>query len=233
MADQPKNLENITIKKVDYVEWLNQRNNVKIDLLNDFKRTPEPSNQCMVSAYSIWALQFGKFANLEKWKTQLHPETMEELIYTLVMTKVNEINSKIPDKSKWTSRFHGEHFRNTFNEWLKEANSNWQMTFAVATVEKIKSIIDTGQAVVTATNIQKYLRGASGHIQTCTGYYEETNSKKLLGLILEDPFGDCETNYVNRNGANRFYQISTVNNLLTPCSKNDTRLISYAIKTKG
>jgi hypothetical protein len=231
MADQPKNLENITIKKVDHATWLSQRNNFKIDLLKDFERTPEPSNQCMVSAYSSWALQFGFFANLEKWKTQLHPETIEELIYTLVMTKVNAINAKIPDKNKWTDRFHGEHFRNVFNEWLKE--SNWQMSFAVATIEKVKSIIDTGQAIVVGTNISKYLRGASGHIQTCVGYYEETTTKKLLGLIMEDPFGDCETNYVNRNGQDRFYKTETVINLFTPCSKDDRRLISYAVKTKG
>lgn len=228
MAEQPKSLENITIKKVDHATWLNQRNNVKIDLLNDFERTPEPSNQCMVSAYSSWSLQFGHYANLEKWKTQLHQETIEELIYTLVMTKVNAINAKIPDKNKWTSRFHGEHFRNTLNEWLEEYN--YQMTFAVATIEKVKSIIDTGQAVVAATNISKYLKGASGHIQTCVGYYEETSTKKLLGLILEDPFGDCETNYRDRNGQDRFYSVNTVNNLFTPCSKDDRRLISYAVK---
>ena len=220
--------ENITIKKVDHTTWLSQRNNFKIDLLKDFKRTPEPSNQCMISAYSSWALQFGHFANLEKWKTQLHPDTIEELIYTLIMTKVNEINSKNPDKNKWTSRFHGEHFRNLFDEWLKE--DNWRMTFAIATLDKIKSIIDTGQAVVTATNISKYLRGASGHIQTCIGYYEDTTTKKLLGLIMDDPFGDCESTYIDRNGKERFYKIETAINLITPCYKGDARLISYAIK---
>ncbi len=230
MADQLLNLENITIKKVDHAIWLSQRNNVKIDLLTDFKRTLEPSNQCMISAYSSWALQFGNYANLEKWKAQLNPETIEELIYTLVMTRVNEINSKIPDSKKWTSRFHGEHFRNLFDEWLKD--HNWRMTFAVATLDKIKSIIDSGQAVVTATNISKYLKGASGHIQTCIGYYEETNTKTLLGLIMEDPFGDCETKYVNRNGNERFYKKETAINLITPCYQGDSRLISYAIKTK-
>lgn len=231
MADQPKDIENFLIKKVENPFYLTQRDNVKIDLKKDFERTKEPSNQCMIAANGEWALQFSYYANIQKWKTQLHPETIEDLIYTLVMTKVNEINSKIPDPKNWTSRFHGEHFRAVFDEWLKEYG--WHMTFSVATIEKIMSIIDTGQAVVAGTNISAYLRGASGHIQTFVGYYKDKTTGKLLGLISEDPYGDCETNYKNQNGHERFYSVNTVNNLLSPCSKDDRRLITYAVKNKG
>ena len=66
---------------------------------------------------------------------------------------------------------------------------------------------------------------------TFIGYYKD-DKNNLLGLIALDPYGDCETNYKNHNGDNRYYSIETVKKLLSPCYTGDVRLMIYAEKIK-
>lgn len=243
MADRPKDLSNIIITQVENPFYLTQRNNV--NTLSE-KRDKEPNNQCMIATFGEWGLQFGHYANIEKWKIQFNERTIEEVIHTIVQTRINKLNEPIlaridelakkgasaiainAEKRKLKNRYSSEHFRSMFDEILDEYG--WKMTFSVATVEKIISVIDSGQSVIAGTNISKYLKGASGHIQNFVGYYKEKSTGKLLGLISNDPYGDCETKYTNHNGKERFYNMVTTNNLLTPCGEGDKRLIIYAVR---
>lgn len=216
--------QNVISKIVEHSQYLTQRDNV--NTLSE-KRDKEPSNQCMVASFGEWALQFGFFANLEKWQKQFNSKTVEEIIYTIVVTHVNELNKKNPKNP--TSRFHSEHFIFMFNQILFEFG--WKLQSEKATIEKIKSVIDTGQSVVVGTNISSFLPGASGHIQNCIGYYTN-NDGNLLGFIFNDPYGDCETGYKIHNGENRYYSLDTVKKLLSPCGLYDVRLMVYAVRTK-
>ena len=240
--DKPQNV--ISIITPDSV-YLSQRNNV--NALSE-KREKEPSNQCMIAAYGEWALPFGHFAKIEKWISQFNKETIEETIYKIVQSRVNDLNKPIKEEieriklqkpipfariksleSQLTNRYYSIHFNWMFNQILREYN--WKMKSESATIEKIKSILDTRQAVICGTNIKEFLPGASGHIQTFVGYYTDAKGN-LLGLISNDPYGDCETFYKNQNGENRYYSIETVKKLLSPCGKGDLRLMIYAEKIK-
>ncbi len=219
-------LKNIITKLVEFNIYLTQRDNV--NALSE-KREKEPSNQCMISAFGQWCLQFGKFAKIQKWISQFNAERIEEEIYKIVQSRVNFLNKRITDPKLKTSRFYSIHFIWMFNSILEEYN--WKLVSEKATIEKIIEIIESGQSVVCGTNISTFLKGATGHILTFIGYYKDENGK-LLGLIANDPFGDCETNYKNTNGENRYYSIDTVNKLLSPCYKGDVRLMIYGVKTK-
>lgn len=221
--DKPQNVISII---VEFWIYLTQRNNV--NPLSE-KREKEPSNQCMISAFGQWCLQFGKFAKIQKWIEQFNKETVEELIYTIVQSRVNELNKKITDPKMKTSRFFSTHFIWMFNSILKEYN--WKLVSEKATIEKIIEIINSGQSVVCGTNISFFLKNATGHIMTFIGYYKDDKGK-ILGLITLDPFGDCETNYKNPNGELRYYSVDTVNKLLSPCYKGDVRLMIYGVKIK-
>jgi hypothetical protein len=206
--------------------YLSQRNNV--DTLSE-KRDKQPSNQCMVAAFGSWALQFGKFSNLEKWNQQFNPETIEDLIYTIVQSRVNDLNKNITNPKLKTSRFVSIHFVWMFNSILKEFG--WKLVSEKANPNKIISILDSGQSVVCGTNISSFLSGASGHIMNFIGY-KKNELDEISGLIANDPFGDCQTNYRNQNGENVFYNNDTIQKLLSPCSPGDIRLMIYGVKTK-
>jgi hypothetical protein len=240
--DKPQNVISLILPNSVY---LSQRNNV--NALSE-KREKEPSNQCMVAAYGEWTIPFGYFAKIEKWISQFNKETIEETIYKIVQSRVNDLNKPINEeieklksqkpiplarieslKSQLTNRYYSIHFNWMFNQILKEYN--WRMKSEPAKIERIKSILDSGQAVICGTNIKAFLPGATGHIQTFVGHYTDAK-ENLLGLISNDPYGDCESFYKNQNGENRYYSLETMKKLLSPCSQGDVRLMIYAEKIK-
>jgi hypothetical protein len=204
--------------------YLTQRDNV--DTLSE-KRNLQPSNQCMVSAFGSWALQFGKFANLKKWNKEFNKETIEEIIFTIVQSRVDYLNKNTSNPKLKTSRFSSIHFIWMFNSILKEFG--WKLISEKVDLEKITKILDSGQSVICGTNISNFLNGASGHIVNLIGYKKDKQGT-VLGLYVNDPFGDCQTNYKNKNGEKVFYTIETVQKLFSPCNPNDIRLMIYGVR---
>jgi hypothetical protein len=227
---------------VKFWVWLTQRDNVDT---TDKNRKKEPSNQCMIASFAMWCIQFGKWVGIDKWIKQFKVQTIEEVLHAIVMDHVNKFNEPILKQieelrkqnaslnkikaleQNLTSRFKSIHFIDIFNSILKDYG--WKLVSEKATIQKIMKVLDTGQSVVCGTNIESFLRGASGHIQNFVGYRIDEKGK-FLGLYSCDPYGNCETEYKDHNGACVFYKAETVNKLLSPCGPGDVRLMIYAVK---
>lgn len=77
------------------------------------------------------------------------------------------------------------------------------------TIDNIKSHIDKGYPVVLGGLFIKLKNGKlGGHMVTCIGYNQD-------GLIINDPWGDWNTNYEDHNGEKRIYSYDKLKGVLT------------------
>lgn len=216
--------------------YLSQRDNVDIDM-ETFVRTPNRSTQCMVSSFAQWILQFGHYANYEKWASQWKKESAEEILYIMVMSKVNELNKEEAEKKAHNpnykplhfTRFMSEVFRRVVDPMLEPIG--WKMAVKQNNIDAIASVLDTGQGVVVGTNISSYLPGANGHIQYFIGY-EKNNKGSITGFYSGDPYGDCRDGYKTKTLKDGFvfYEIEHINRLLKGFGAGCPTLCSYAVK---
>lgn len=197
---------NIVIAK-NTGKYQSQRNNAKIYYLHGSNYVDEKGHVLFPAS------------EIDKHESKLFDRSTECFISTgsmfcdalynakILATPVDELAYKIgviqnakgnEDRYYWSAH---ERFLDTI---IKNKGYDFFILKAKPNIQEIIASIDKGFPVMCSIWIQSWYPSGKGHLVLIVGYKED-ESGNVSGFIVNDPFGDCLSQYKDHNGEKVYY----------------------------
>lgn len=182
------------------------------DIDKEESRLFDRTTECFISTGSMFT---DALAN-----AKIIANPIDELAYKLL------IRENVKGKE---TRFHWSAHERVMDTLIKNKSYDFYTFKAKGNENEIIESIDQGFPCMVSIWIQPWYPSGRGHLVLVVGYKTD-DSGKLLGFIVDDPFGDCTTKYINKNGEKVFYSVADWNKMMN--SPNDKPRYMGRIKQK-
>lgn len=176
-----------------------------------FDRTTE----CFVSSGSMFCESL--------YNAKIINTPIDELAYKLGV--INNAQGK-EDRFYWSAH---ERF---IDKVLEKTEYDFHFRNAMGNEKLIMESIDKGFPVMCSIWIQSWYPSGKGHLVLIVGYRLDSEGK-FLGFIVYDPFGDCLTQYKNKNGNKVFYGVKDWAKMMNSPEKAGSRQIGFIRKKQN
>lgn len=190
-------------------KYLSQRNNAKIYYLHGSNYVDESgkilfpadkidenedklfnrTNECFISTGSMFCEAL--------YNAKVIPTVVDEMAYKMAVIAQS--------KGKET-RFHWSAHERFIDTLLRKRGHEFFTHKVKGNLDQIKDSIDEGFPVMCSIWIKPWFPSGRGHLTLIVGYREDEEGN-VTGYIVNDPFGDCLSQYKNHDGEKVFYPI--------------------------
>jgi hypothetical protein len=197
-------------------KYKTQRDNVKIYYLNGSNYVDETGKVLFPAS------------EIDEHESKLFDRTTECFISTgsmfcdalynakIIATPVDELAYKIgviENAKGKEDRFYWNAHERFLDMIIKNRGYDFFILKAKPNIPEIVKSIDSGFPVMCSIWIKPWYPSGKGHLTLIVGYKKDKDGN-LLGFIVNDPFGDCLSQYKNHDGEKVFYPIKEFNKML-------------------